>query len=64
AHRAGAGVAAGKSVTSWVLISSKSVNSATRYFAKMYYALGSAGRGVSGPETDRLHPLAIFSARN
>lgn len=26
-------------LTSWVLISSKSVNSATRYFAKMYYAL-------------------------
>lgn len=28
-----------KLLTSWVLISSKSVNSATRYFAKMYYAL-------------------------
>lgn len=28
-----------KSLTSWVLISSKPVNSATRYFAKMYYAL-------------------------
>lgn len=28
-----------KLLTSWVLISSKSVNSATLYFAKMYYAL-------------------------